>query len=222
MINPPLEGFGTIGLNMPSAQFDLYVPLATLNARYAVGKGKEPLSALLVQIRDSDHVEGAAAAMKRILTRRHRGATDYEIVVPVELLRQSQQTQRIFNIVMGTIASISLLVGGIGIMNIMLSNVLERTREIGVRRAMGATRNDVVMQFLLEAVLLCIIGGAIGIVIGIGMSWLISAYAGWRTSVGPWAVLLAFGVSASVGIGFGWWPARKAAEMDVINALRYE
>ena len=222
VVEPPMGGFSGAGLNMPNMQRDMFVPLATLDAYYSVEKGEEPLSAVLVQSATPDRVRADAAAVERILARRHRGAKDVEIVVPVELLKQSQQTQRIFNIVMGAIASISLLVGGIGIMNIMLSSVLERTREIGVRRAMGATRQDVVMQFLLEAVLLSIIGGAIGILLGFGMSWSISAYAGWRTAVGPGAVLLAFGVSATVGIGFGWWPARKAADMDVINALRYE
>ncbi|MBD3167137.1 FtsX-like permease family protein, partial [bacterium] len=128
----------------------------------------------------------------------------------------------IFNIVMGAIASISLLVGGIGIMNIMLSNVLERTREIGVRRAVGARQQDVVSQFLIEAVLLSVIGGIIGIVFGAGMAWGITLYAGWTTVVGVGAVVIAFGVSAGVGILFGWWPANKASRMDVINALRYE
>ncbi len=222
VVRTPFGGFSAMGLDMPDMSRDIYLPLQTLQSRFPLEKGASPLASVLLQVNEEQHVRPVAAAVNRILERRHRGAEDVEIVVPIELLKQSQQTQRIFNIVMGAIASISLLVGGIGIMNIMLSSVLERTREIGVRRAVGATRTNVVVQFLLEAVLLSLIGGAVGILLGMGMSWAITLYAGWRTVIGIWAVLLAFGVSASVGILFGWWPAQKAAAMNVINALRYE
>jgi len=222
VVEPSGSSFSSIGLDFPDMTDDIYVPLETLNSHCPVERGSTPLAGIVVEVNKAENVQPVAAALKRVMNRRHRGATDFEIVVPVELLKQNQKAQKIFNIVMGAIASISLLVGGIGIMNIMLSSVLERTREIGVRRAVGATRRDVVFQFLLEAVLLCIIGGIIGVILGMFMAWGINLYAGWKTIVGPGAVLLAFGVSASVGIIFGWWPAKKAAEMDVINALRYE
>ncbi len=222
VIQPPLGGFTSAGLDLPDMSLDVYVPLETLNARFEVSSSKSPLEAIVIRVPDEDKVRSVAIAAERVLNRRHNQAKDFEIIVPVELLEQSKQTQRIFNIVMGTIASISLLVGGIGIMNIMLSNVVERTREIGIRRATGARRSDVVTQFLLEAVLLSLIGGLAGVFVGISMAWTITRFAGWNTSIGPLAVLLAFGVSATVGIVFGWWPAKKAADMDVINALRHE
>ena len=153
---------------------------------------------------------------------RHNQMQDYRIVVPEELLRQSQKTQRIFNIVMGAIAGISLLVGGIGIMNIMLASILERTREIGIRRAMGATRRDILGQFLIEAVLLSFAGGLIGILMGFLMTKAISSYAGWKTIVDFGSIFLSFFVSASVGIIFGIYPARKAALIDPIESLRSE
>ncbi|GBE29361.1 macrolide export ATP-binding/permease protein MacB [bacterium BMS3Bbin04] len=222
VIEPPLGGFTSAGLDLPDMSDDVYIPLSTLNARFAVKKTESPLEAVVINIPNENKVRSVANAAERIISRRHRKAEDFQIIVPVELLEQSKQTQRIFNIVMGAIASISLLVGGIGIMNIMLSNVVERTREIGIRRAMGARRSDVVSQFLLEAILLSLIGGIAGVVIGILMAWGITQFAGWNTAIGPMAVILAFVVSATVGIVFGWWPAKKAAELDVINALRYE
>ncbi len=222
VINPPEGSSSTSGVEVRDMQRDVYIPLDAMQARYPLSTSKSPLQEIVLQVEREEMVRSIAAAAERIMSRRHRNANDFKVIVPIELLKQSQQTQRIFNIVMGAIASISLLVGGIGIMNIMLSSVLERTREIGVRRAVGATRNDVVTQFLIEATLLSIIGGVVGIIFGAVMAWLITLYAGWTTVVGVWAVSLAFGVSAGVGVLFGWWPAQKAAEMDVINALRYE
>ena len=147
---------------------------------------------------------------------------EHRIVVPQQLIHQQQATQRIFSVVMGAIAGISLLVGGIGIMNIMLASVLERTREIGVRRAVGATERDVMLQFLLEAVGVSLLGGLLGVGRGFGMSRVIAGYAGWPVAVAPWSVLLAFGVSTAVGVAFGFYPARRAARMSPIDSLRYE
>ena len=177
---------------------------------------------LTVTVRDLEYVSAVSKLIEIVLQRRHAGVADYEIVVPESLLRQSQKTQQIFNIVMGAIAGLSLLVGGIGIMNIMLATVLERTREIGVRRAVGAKRDDILRQFLLEAVTICLIGCAVGLAIGLIISRGISFYAGWPTVVSYFSIMLAVGVSTVVGVSFGLYPAYKAANLDVIDALRYE
>ncbi|MGH8014711.1 MAG: ABC transporter permease [Candidatus Zixiibacteriota bacterium] len=177
---------------------------------------------LTISVTDLEYVSAVSKLISRILERRHGGVEDYEIIVPESLLRQSQKTQQIFNIVMGAIAGLSLLVGGIGIMNIMLATVLERTREIGVRRAVGARRDDIMRQFLIEATMICLIGCFIGLVLGLLISKGISFYAGWPTIVSYYSIVLAIGVSTAVGIGFGIYPARKAANLDVIEALRYE
>ena len=177
---------------------------------------------LTVSVTDLAQIPAVTSLIEQILKRRHGGVTDYEIVVPESLLRQSQKTQQIFNIVMGAIAGLSLLVGGIGIMNIMLATVLERTREIGVRRAVGARQNDILRQFLLEAVVICLLGCAIGLAMGYIISKAISFYAGWATIVSLYSIVLAVGVSTAVGIVFGIYPARKAARLDVIESLRYE
>ncbi|MFQ5633612.1 MAG: ABC transporter permease, partial [bacterium] len=159
---------------------------------------------------------------RRILKRTHFDVQDYEIIIPAELLAQSQRTQRVFNIVMGSIAAISLLVGGIGIMNIMLASVTERTKEIGTRRALGATEKDILGQFLNETVLISSAGGIIGIILGFMMAKGINVFAGWETVISILSVIVAFGISALVGILFGIYPARKAAQMDPIAALRFE
>jgi len=177
---------------------------------------------LTITVRELDYVPAVSKLVDRLLERRHGGIADYEIVVPESLLRQSQKTQQIFNIVMGAIAGLSLLVGGIGIMNIMLATVLERTREIGVRRAVGATEHDIMRQFLFEAVTICLFGCVIGLAFGLIISKAITFYAGWPTIVSVFAIVLAVGVSTAVGVLFGLYPARKAARQDVIDALRYE
>jgi putative ABC transport system permease protein len=184
---------------------------------------KNAVDQLTVKIKDSDQLKEAAHLVSRILERRHYGIKDYSVVLPEQLLEQKQKTQRIFNIVMGAIAGISLLVGGIGIMNIMLANIMERTREIGVRRAVGATRNDVLSQFMFEAVIISITGGILGIALGFILTSVISTYAEWKTIISVSSVVLAFVVSAATGIIFGIYPAKKAADKNPIDsALRYE
>jgi putative ABC transport system permease protein len=147
---------------------------------------------------------------------------DWEVVVPLELLAQRQKTQNVFNIALVLIASISLLVGGIGIMNIMLASVLERTREIGVRRAVGARRCDIIRQFLVETTLITTTGGAIGALVGVLLSRLVGSFAGWSTIVTPASIVLAFLVSVSVGLVFGVYPAMRAATLDPVQSLHYE
>lgn len=177
---------------------------------------------LTVKVDKTENLQTAAKLIERILHRRHFGVPDYEIVLPEQLLAQKQKTQKIFNVVMGAIAGISLLVGGIGIMNIMLANILERTREIGTRRAVGATKSDILSQFLIEAVTISVLGGLAGIVTGFILTKAISTYAEWKTVISPFAVALSFFISAATGILFGIYPAKKAADKNPIESLRYE
>lgn len=189
---------------------------------FAMSYDRTSVNQLTVKIKKDAPVQSAANLLKRIMERKHYGVQDYEIVIPEQLLAQKQKTQKIFNIVMGAIAGISLLVGGIGIMNIMLANILERTKEIGIRRALGATKRDVLYQFMYEAMVLSIAGGLIGIATGFLLTSLITGYAEWRTIITPFSVLLAFIVSVAVGLIFGIYPAKQAAEKDPIESLRYE
>ena len=180
------------------------------------------LDQLVVHVASSEQVPLVAEVVNRMLKRRHYDVVDYEVIVPEQLLQQERRTQTIFNIVLAAIASISLIVGGIGIMNIMLASVMERIREIGVRRSLGATRHDVILQFLIEATTISFTGGVIGILLGIGLSVGIEMSTGIRTIVSLLSVLLAFLVSVSVGLVFGLLPAKRAAEHDPVVALRYE
>jgi putative ABC transport system permease protein len=180
------------------------------------------ITELSIEVGSAEETVTASEAVRRILDHRHQHVPDYEIVIPAELIRQSQESQRIFNIVMSAIASISLLVGGIGIMNIMLATVTQRTREIGIRRAIGARRSDVLIQFLIEAVIVTMMGGLLGIGLGIRSADLVSTYAKWKTIVSLNAVILSFAVSVAVGLLFGMYPAFKAAQTDPITALRHE
>ena len=206
-------------------------PQATTNAAQADAESEErraerlnrnQLDRIIVRVRDSRQVPGVAEVVRRMLNRRHNEVVDYEITMPELLLRQEQRTKTIFNVVLGAIASISLLVGGIGIMNIMLASVLERIREIGVRRAVGATRRDVLFQFLSEAVLISLAGGVAGILLGAGLSAGIEKFAHIQTIVSFVSVAVAFGVSLTVGIAFGIVPAYRAAQQDPVVCLRYE
>ena len=178
------------------------------------------LDRLVLRVKDSGTLQASADLVGRILKRRHQEVIDYEIEVPELLLQQQQKTQETFNFVLAVIAGISLLVGGIGIMNIMLASVLERIKEIGVRRSLGAHRQDIVFQFLFEAVFISLIGGILGIFLGISAAEAIASSADIPTIVSTWSIVLSFGVAASVGLIFGLIPARKAALQDPIKALR--
>jgi putative ABC transport system permease protein len=180
------------------------------------------LDKVIVRVDKSTDVPAVADVVRRMLQRRHNDVTDFEITVPELLLQQEQRTKTIFNIVLGAIASISLIVGGIGIMNIMLASILERIKEIGVRRAMGATQKDVLAQFLSEAVMISLAGGIAGIVTGVVLASVIERAANIHTIVSPLSVAVAFGVSVAVGLVFGIVPASKAAKQDPIVCLRYE
>jgi putative ABC transport system permease protein len=180
------------------------------------------LDKIVVRVREATMVPPVADVVRRMLERRHNSVVDFEITIPELLLKQEQRTKTIFNVVLGAIASISLIVGGIGIMNIMLASVLERIREIGVRRAMGATQKDILAQFLSEAVLISVVGGVAGILVGGGISIGIEQFAGIRTIVSTLSVIVAFGVSFTVGIIFGIVPAHRAAQQDPVVCLRYE
>ncbi|MFO1500935.1 MAG: ABC transporter permease [Verrucomicrobiota bacterium] len=210
---------------------NVYIPLSTSRTRFgeilirmtagSFQAEEVQLHQITVQMRDLPSVETADPQIKTVLSRFHE-KPDYEIIVPLQLLRQAEQTKRIFNIVLGSIAAISLLVGGIGIMNIMLANVTERTREIGIRRAIGAKRRDITMQFLVETVVLSVGGGLIGVMVGVLTPILVSQLTTMKTIVTVWSVLLAFGISGAVGIVFGLYPAKAAARLDPIEALRHE
>jgi len=198
------------------------VPISVLLAQPPARDPLQRVDELWIRVADGERVLEIGRVVEHTLARLHRGVRDVRVIVPRELLNQRYRTQRTFSIVVGSVAVLSLLVGGIGIMNIMLASVLERTREIGVRRTVGATRRDVTLQFLTESLVMTLSGGAVGILTGTVVSWLISAYAGWHTHVSAVAVLLGFGVSVLVGLGFGIYPASQAARLDPIDALRYE
>ncbi len=222
----------------------IYAPLQTLLLRYKDrslitaaslnGRGDDnssetddednhnQIDKIVIQVDDSKNIKATTGILTQMMKRRHAGMEDYEIKVPELLLKQEQKTKDIFNIVLGAIASISLIVGGIGIMNIMLASVMERIKEIGVRLAMGATQRDVILQFLSEATIISLSGGIAGIFLGIGLAKLITKLAGILTIISPLSIVVSFFVSASVGILFGYMPARKAALQDPVTSLRYE
>ncbi len=209
----------------------MFIPLETAKTRYGevlrkVRSGsfeqeRVELHEVTVEVMSAEKVSETADAIKSLLER-HHPKKDYEIVVPLELLRRAERTKQIFNIVLGSIAAISLLVGGIGIMNIMLASVTERTREIGIRRALGAARRDIITQFLIEAVILSGVGGVIGVLLGVGIPHLVTHFAGMKTIVTFWSPALAFLISGAVGVVFGIYPAFRAAQMDPVEALRHE
>ena len=202
----------------------LYVPLnsAILRLEDSYSDRRDEIDGIYLNIRDSADMASVAQVVRAILDSSHHSAGDFSVIVPAELLAEQKRTERLFNAVMVAIASISLLVGGIGIMNIMLASILERTREIGVRRAVGARQSDIIRQFVVEAMLISFVGGTFGILFGFVMSRLIALLAGWSTIVTLSSILLAFIVSISVGLVFGIYPAVKAARLDPVEAIRWE
>jgi putative ABC transport system permease protein len=228
-----VEVIGVLGADAPqggtpteaaasSTAEEIWIPVTTAMRKFDRDPLDAPVDELLVNVKEGVSTRRTSELLEPLLQRLHGGADDYEVVVPEALLEQSRQTQRIFNIVMGSIAGISLLVGGIGIMNIMLASVLERTREIGIRRAIGARKRDIRAQFVIESFAISSLGGIAGIIIGIVLARLVAAYAGWPTVITIWSLLLSTGVSITVGLVSGIYPATRAAELNPIEALRYE
>jgi putative ABC transport system permease protein len=201
---------------------EIWLPVSTAMRKFDRDPLDAPVDELVVKVKDGVSTGATAELIRPLLDRLHGGADDYEIVIPEALLAQRRQTQRIFNIVMGSIAGISLLVGGIGIMNIMLASVMERTREIGVRRAIGARRVDIRAQFVIESFAISLLGGVTGVIIGILLAKIVAAYAGWPTVITFTSLVVSTGVSMTVGLVSGLYPATRAAELDPIEALRYE
>jgi len=200
----------------------VFVPLAAARARFRFQPLEAQIDRFLLRVSDPAALAGSAQVLGAVLAQRHAGVDDYSLVVPQQLFRQHQQTQRIFQVVMAAIAGVSLLVGGIGIMNIMLANVLERRREVGLLRALGARRRDIVRQFLREATVICVTGALLGVLFGGLLAYLIAAFASWQVGWAPLPIVLAAGACALVGLGFGVYPARQAALLDPIAALRTE
>ena len=178
------------------------------------------LDKIIVQVKETEQLTVTSEILSRMLLRRHNDLYDFEITIPELLLKQQQRTKNIFNIVLGVIAGISLIVGGIGIMNIMLSSVMERIREIGLRQAIGASRKDIIVQFLAESTLISVAGGFAGIILGVVLSMIITAVFDIRTIVSLFSIVIAFGVSAIVGISFGYLPAKRASDQDPVESLR--
>lgn len=211
---------------------DIYIPISCAQKRF--GEVQEISSAgsrnfertelneITLQIADSDMVSQTAGMVRVLLEQTHANKDDFRLVIPLELLQRAEEEKRIWNLVLGSIAGISLLVGGIGIMNIMLASVTERTREIGIRRALGAKRWDITFQFLVETVLLSSTGGVLGVILGITIPWIVSHFSNIETFVQWWSVAVAFTISVGIGVIFGLYPARRAAMMNPIEALRHE
>ncbi len=218
-------------IQTPDQEIDAYIPIEVARERYgdismiitsgSILRELVELHQLIVEVDSIEHVEATAAGLQRMMHQFH-AKEDYRLSVPLALLREAEATKRRFNIVLGSIAGISLLVGGIGIMNIMLASVTERTREIGVRRAIGAKRSQIIFQFLIETTVLSTAGGVVGLALGLSIPAVITLMAGMPTHVTGYSLLLAVGISVSVGIIFGLYPARHAANLDPIEALRHE
>ena len=218
-------------LGIDDRAMEVYVPFETVIARFgvrdtlarsgSVERSRVELHQIICAIDSEENVIDAARGIQAIFAALHK-KKDYQITVPLELLESQQKTQRVFNIVLPIIAGISLLVGGIGILNIMLASITERTREIGVRRAIGASGRDITAQFLIETITLTMVGGLLGVLLGVGGVFVLKSATQWHAVITPWALSLAMGVSCITGVAFGIYPARRAAAMNPIDALRYQ
>ncbi len=224
----PFEVIGVLSSKGAQNQFQnpdeqVLIPLKT--ARFRIF-GTDRLRSISVAVREGVPLEQGMVDIERIMRRQHKirpgGDNDFQIRNQQDILATQQQTTQTFGVLLASIAIVSLVVGGIGIMNIMLVSVTERTREIGIRKALGATKANIMFQFLIESLVLCLAGGALGIALGWGASTILSTKFGWNTLVDPRAVGVAFAFSAAVGLAFGLWPARRAATLNTIDALRYE
>ncbi len=210
------------GVKVENPNNDIYIPITTAIRKFDTEAVENELDRIVVQIDEGADIKEQTSTINNLMSVMHRYVDDFSIDVPEDLLEQEQRTQGIFNIVMGAIASISLLVGGIGIMNIMLASVLERTNEIGLRRAIGAKKLDIRMQFIAEAVAISLAGGLIGVALGYGISSAVAAFSGWSTIITGGSIGLSFGVSSVIGLIFGIYPAVQASNLDPIECLRYE
>jgi putative ABC transport system permease protein len=225
-------------LGIRDFNMDVYIPIQSMLIRYrnrdlvtesrlndsnsGGSSNYHQIDKLVIQVADSELLNPTAEVLAKMLQRRHFNVVDFEITIPELLLKQQQRTQNIFNIVLGAIAGISLLVGGIGIMNIMLASVMERIKEIGLRLSLGAKKNDIVNQFLFESIMISVSGGLIGVILGILLAHLVSTFADFPTVITFSSIALSFGVAATVGLVFGITPAKRAASQDPITSLRYE
>ena len=218
------------GVQMPDSETDAYIPMKAGLERFgsvemkrssgSFTASKVELGQIIVEMEEDDDVKPASRALEALLTTFHK-RRDWRIDVPLALLEEASATKRRFNAVLGSIAAISLLVGGIGIMNIMLASVTERTREIGIRRAIGARRSHIVAQFLVETCVLSIGGGVLGLAVGVALPLIVTHFSGIPTCIRPYSLLLAFGISAAIGIVFGLYPASRASRLDPVEALRH-
>jgi len=225
VVGPQLAaGTQIAGVPETDANNIIYTPLnaALLRLEDTYSDVRDEIDGIYLHMGPDADISQAAEVVRAVLRSTHNGADDYSVIVPAELLAEQKRTEQLFNAVMVAIASVSLIVGGIGIMNIMLASILERTREIGLRRAVGARQSDIVRQFVVEATMISIAGGTLGVILGCIVSRLIAWLAGWSTIVTPASVALGFLVSISVGLIFGIYPATKAARLDPVEAIRYE
>ena len=208
------------GIKLGGEQRLVFIPLKTAIHRFENSALSSEVSSIKLQLSEGVDAIEAAKALSHLLGRRHNDVDDYKLIIPAALLAQQKKTQNIFNIVMSCVAGISLLVGGIGIMNIMLATVLERTKEIGLLRAVGATQKDIQIQFIAESFTISILGGILGIVFGILLSEIIAAYSEWAVSWSLGAIILSFSICSSIGLIFGVYPAVKASQLNPIDALQ--
>ena len=214
------DQFEGVALGLESNR--VFIPLSSARARFRFQPMEPEIDRFQIKVSAPEAVSGGARVVAAVLKQRHAGVEDTSLLVPAQLFKQHQKTQEIFSVVMASIAAVSLLVGGIGIMNIMLANVLERRREIGLLRALGARRRDVIAQFVRETSVICAVGALLGLVFGMVLAYLIATFAGWQVAWAPIPILFSTIACALIGLAFGVYPARQAADLDPIAALRTE